>query len=122
MKITRNYLQNNPNHIFVFGDNTLRKGKAGAAELRNEPNTYGFITKKFPSNKDNAFFLPTTYEPIFREELFKLEMEIRKSQGVVWLLSPCGSGLANKHGIWEKIIRPEFERLGRDYENVRLLF
>lgn len=122
MEITKEFLRNNPNYIFVFGDNTLRKGKAGAAKLRDEPNTYGFITKKFPSNRDNAFFTIESYKPIFQEELFKLEMEIRKSQGVVWLLSACGSGLANKYKIWENIIHPEFERLERTYQNVRLLF
>ena len=44
--ITQKYLREHSNEIFVFGDNILRKGHGGAAALRNEPNTYGFITKK----------------------------------------------------------------------------
>lgn len=46
--ITRDYLRKNIDHIFVYGDNTLHKGNKGAAILSNEPNTHGFVTKKFP--------------------------------------------------------------------------
>jgi hypothetical protein len=35
MYITKKYLENHPNHIFVFGDNSLRQGKGGAASLRD---------------------------------------------------------------------------------------
>ena len=70
-KITKKFLQENPNVIFVFGDNLLRKGKGGAAKLRDEPNTYGFITKKAPNNQDSSFYRPIEYRYIFEEELRK---------------------------------------------------
>lgn len=44
--VTKQFLDNNPNAIFVFGDNLLRVGYGGAAILRDHPQTYGFITKK----------------------------------------------------------------------------
>ena len=67
MKITKKYLQENPNHIFVFGDNFLKRGKAGGAEFRDEPNTYGFLTKKYPNNNDDSFFKPNEYVKIFAD-------------------------------------------------------
>ena len=56
MIITKEYLRNNLNNMFVFGDNLLRRGYAGAASLRDEPNAYGFITKKAPNNDDKSFY------------------------------------------------------------------
>ena len=122
MLITKEYLQKNPNHIFVFGDNLLRKGFAGAAILRNEPNTYGFITKKYPSNDDKSFFKPEEYKEFFLKELQKLELEIKKTPNNLWLISSIGSGLANKYNIWEKIIKHDIIKLTERYNNVRILF
>ncbi|MFW6247319.1 MAG: hypothetical protein ACOC22_04075 [bacterium] len=65
--ITRKYLKENPEHIFVFGDNLLRKGYGGAAKLRDLPNTYGFITKKYPDNKDESFYTPDEYMIFIKE-------------------------------------------------------
>jgi hypothetical protein len=48
--IAREYLRSHPDHVFVFGDNLLGRGLGGAAALRREPNTFGFITKKRPDN------------------------------------------------------------------------
>lgn len=122
MKVTKEFLRNNPNYIFVFGDNQIHKGYKGAASLRDEPNSYGFITKKKPSFKDDAYFKPEEYHPIFLEELQKLELRIRSSVGTVWFISPIGSGLANKYNIWEKVIKKELEKLSEKYQNVRLLW
>ena len=34
--VTAQWLRDNTNCIFVYGDNTLHRGKMGAAELRDE--------------------------------------------------------------------------------------
>lgn len=122
MLITKDYLRKNPNHIFVFGDNKLRKGLGGAASLRNEPNTYGFITKKYPDDRDGSFFKPDEYAPIFNKELSTLERAIMGAPNCLWLISPLGSGLANKYRIWEEIIHRELNKLPSRHHNVRLLF
>jgi len=49
--VSRGYLQTHPEYIFVFGDNLDRKGKGGAAKLRDMPNSLGFITKRHPNQK-----------------------------------------------------------------------
>ena len=119
--ITQKYLQDNPDHIFVFGDNHLRKGKAGAAKLRDLPNSYGFITKRYPNNETKSFYKPEEYKFIFEEELDKLLVEIIMNQKKTFLISKLGSGLANKFHIWEKVIEPVLRTLIR-YKNVKLLW
>jgi hypothetical protein len=48
--IKREDLQNNPNIIYLFGDNQLRTGLGGQAkEMRGEPNAVGIATKMSPS-------------------------------------------------------------------------
>jgi hypothetical protein len=121
MRVTREYLRKNPNHIFVFGDNLLRRGKGGAAVLRDEPNTYGFVTKKAPNNKDESFYKPEEYMDEFLWELNMLERCIRSCPKNIWLITPLGSGLANRYRIWEEIIQPGLEVL-RKYKNVIFLW
>jgi hypothetical protein len=122
MNITKEYLKQHPDHIFVFGDNTLRKGKKGAAELRDEPNTYGFITKKEPNNKDNSFYTIEEYEKIFKIELQRLICEIETNPNCLFLISKLGAGLANKYGIWEYIIEPQLKEILSKYNNVKFLY
>tara|TARA_Y100001973_G_scaffold30409_1_gene45953 strand:+ start:163 stop:8913 length:8751 start_codon:yes stop_codon:yes gene_type:complete len=56
-KITREDLQNNPDTVYLFGDNLQGKGKGGqAAAMRGEPNAAGIPTKKTPSTDDGAYF------------------------------------------------------------------
>jgi len=119
--ITEDYLNANPNFIFVFGDNLKRVGCGGAAKLRHLPNTYGFITKKAPSNKDEDYYKPEEYHDIFMDEVDKLHEEIFNNPDKIYLISKLGSGLANKYKIWECLISVYIEVFS-EYENVRLLF
>lgn len=120
MIITKEYLRANPSHVFVFGDNLLRAGLGGAASLRYEPNTYGFITKKAPNIKDSSFYTPEEYQPVFEAELDKLKEVIDNSPDKTFLVSKLGAGLANKYGIYEKVIRDRLPEL-LVYPNVRLI-
>lgn len=118
--ISESFLRNNPDYIFVFGDNLLQKGKGGAAKLRDEPNTYGFITKKAPDNNDISFYRPDEYELKFKTELEKLEKLIQRNPNKIFLISKLGGGLANKYNIREKIIIPNINKLSK-YANVIFL-
>jgi len=121
MIITKEYLNNNPNYIFVFGDNTLRKGKGGAAKLRDEPNSYGFITKKYPNNQNNSFYKPEEYQYVFDIEFEKLKDLIIKNPNKKFLISKLGAGLANRYHIFEEIIEPQLQKL-KKYLNVSFLY
>ncbi len=55
--ITRQMLKDEPETLFVFGDNMLRLGYGGQAkEMRGEPNAMGIPTKWKPSMNADAFF------------------------------------------------------------------
>ena len=55
--ITRDKVKENPDVLYLFGDNLLRKGLGGQAkEMRGEPNTLGIVSKKYPSNSSGSFY------------------------------------------------------------------
>ena len=120
--IDKDYLRKHPNSVFVFGDNLIRKGKGGAAILRDEPNTYGFITKKFPNNRDESFYRPEEYRPVFIRELANLHKEISANPNKVYLISKLGAGLANRYHIWEEVIEPDLQRMLGIFPNVLFLW
>ena len=45
-----------PDHLFIFGCNTLKKGTGGQAQIRYCQNAYGIPTKKYPSMSKYSFF------------------------------------------------------------------
>jgi len=116
------HLQRNKDHVFVFGDNLDRFGFGGAAILRYEPNTYGFITKKHPDNEDGSFYTVEEYKDVFEEELELLKKEITEHPEKLYLITKLGAGLANKYKIWENVIQERLTELPDEFENVRLLF
>jgi hypothetical protein len=62
-RISREFVRANRDRIFLFGDNLAGKGFGGqAAAMRGEPNCVGIPTKKFPSNRDDAFFTDLEFE------------------------------------------------------------
>lgn len=119
--VSTQYLRENPDHIFVFGDNKIGRGKKGAAIHRDEPNAYGFVTKKRPSYANDAYYKPREYKDVFDKELSKLIALIEANPTKTYLISRLGSGLANKYKIWEKVIEQGLEPL-RKYPNVKFLF
>jgi len=120
--ITREYLISHPNEIFVFGDNTIRKGYGGGAKLRNLPNTYGFITKKYPNYYDYSYYRLNEYRSVLKKEIEKLTSVIEANPNKKFLISKLGGGLANKYGIW-RIIKPELIKLKEKFgDRIELLF
>jgi len=121
MIVTEELLNKYPNLVFVFGDNTIRKGLGGAAKLRYLPNTYGFITKKFPDNKPSSFYTQEEYRGVFAKEIIKLIERISGSRHEMFLISRLGGGLANRYNIHEAIIAPGLEIL-KAFGNVKFLY
>ena len=120
--ITREFLDENPNAVFVFGDNTLRRGQGGAAILRYHPQALGFITKVTPSYEDEAFYTPQNYLSVYSEELEKLKTILTANPTRTYLISAVGGGLANKFGIFEEIIEKRMKSDLRDFKNVTFLW
>lgn len=107
--ITPEYLQAHPDHIFVFGDNDTRSGLGGAAILRYQLNTYGFITKWRPDNREESFYTLREYTHVYAYELKNLIEEIEAHPDKTYLISKIGAGLANRFGIWDEIIEPNIK-------------
>jgi 1-aminocyclopropane-1-carboxylate deaminase/D-cysteine desulfhydrase-like pyridoxal-dependent ACC family enzyme len=122
MEITREYLQNNPNHIFVFGDNAKKVGTGGAAKFRDMPNTYGFVTKKYPCNHNWCFYSVDEYLPVYKYEVIRLITEIENNPDKIYLISKIGSGLANKFRIFENVIELSIKSDLAQYTNVVFLW
>jgi len=122
MIITKDYLLTHPSHLFVFGDNTIRKGLGGGARLRYMKNSYGFITKKFPDNIDSSFYRPEEYFEVYKKEIITLKNFILCSGYEKVLISKLGGGLANKYNIFENIILPNIKKNLKEFENIVYLF
>lgn len=61
--ITREYVRENRDKLFLFGDNLERRGYGGqAAAMRDEPNAIGIPTKKSPNNTAGAFISDSEFE------------------------------------------------------------
>lgn len=87
-------LRCNPDKIYVFGDNLLRRGTAGQAAIRSEPNAFGIPTKRAPSMAPSAFFSdqPDEVEAVLQalRELYVLA----RTKAVVFPAAGIGTGLA----------------------------
>jgi hypothetical protein len=118
IKITQEFLDFNSSAYFVFGDNLERWGHGGAAKLRDHPRAIGFITKKFPDNKDESFYKPEEYSPVFFEELKKLKLFIEQRPEKTFYISQLGGGLANKYRIWQKLVSHNLTRALENCNNV----
>jgi len=120
--VTKEFLDQNPNAVFIFGDNRRRLGYGGAASLRDHPQTYGFITKKNPDNMDESFFHPESYHIDFTVQSVELQLIIEKNPDKIYYISQLGGGLANRYKIWEKVCKPRLEKYFSVYDNVVFLW
>ena len=120
--VTKQFLDENPNAVFIFGDNLRRVGYGGAAALRDHPQTYGFVTKKNPDNRDDSFFRPESYAIDFLAYMIELQLFIEKNTDKTFYISQLGGGLANRYKIREKVIKPGLEKYFSHYDNVVFLW
>ena len=120
--ITEKYLRKHQNEIFVFGENLEQEGYLGSAGLRNLPNTYGFITKKYPDSRYKSYYKIDEYKTVYKEEIKKLKEFIKKNQDKLFLISKIGSGLANRHKIFEEIIEPNIKKDLSEFRNIKFLW
>ena len=61
--ITRHYVKNNPDKVFIFGDNDEKDGYAGQAkEMRGEKNAIGIPTKKKPDNTQDSYYTDSEFD------------------------------------------------------------
>lgn len=92
--ISRDFVQQNKDKIFVFGDNNEGVGFGGQAkEMRGEPNTIGIPTKKSPLE----FYSDIEYEENknnINKAVNKIINELKKGKTIVFPKDGIGTGLA----------------------------
>ena len=89
---TREEVANDPDNIYIFGDNLIEKGRGGQACIRGLSNAFGIPTKKLPAMHANAFFSDEELE----ENKVAIDNAIAKlPKGTNWIYNPnIGAGLA----------------------------
>jgi hypothetical protein len=89
----------NPNKLYIFGDNLLRKGSgpySGQAVIRHCKNAHGIATKREPNNMPYAFFSDKQDEfEAVGEDFFALLDKISSYNVVVFPSDGLGTGRAN---------------------------
>jgi len=87
--------RDNPNTVFVFGDNLIGRGKRGQAVIRDEPNAFGIPTKRLPSMREGSFFSEQQDEYIAVDAAIDKLIDMRKNgYQIVFPSSGVGTGLA----------------------------
>jgi hypothetical protein len=88
---------NNPDKLYIFGDNTFRKGTGGQAQIRHCDNSYGICTKWAPNTTDGAYFIDSIncLEIVERDihELIKIS-KTNKYTEIIFPEDGLGSGLS----------------------------
>ena len=106
--ITRQMLKDEPDTLFVFGDNMVEKGLGGQAkEMRGEPNAVGIPTKNFPDMGKFDFFSDKDFDrakvridAIFA---FLVTNKALNKREIVWPKDGIGTGLADLQNKAPKI-------------------
>ena len=114
---------NNPNKIYIFGDNLCGIGKGGQAIIRDCSNAFGIPTKRAPSMNNNAFFSDQfdEYEAV-KAKIEKLITLDRYKTDITFVFPTAGlgTGLAQMKTKSPKLFKYMNEQLnkhfGVDYE------
>jgi hypothetical protein len=91
-------VSDNPNKIFIFGDNNARVGKGGQAIIRDLPNTAGIRTKKGPNNKSVSFYNDNEFEQNCKnilDDILSIKAKMLTGKNIVFSSGGYGTGLAN---------------------------
>lgn len=99
--IRREDLRRNPQVLYVFGDNMLRKGLGGLAAIcRFEKNAVGVVTKYLPSMAPDAFFTDDAVGVLAQNRQIDKDMKplfahVKHGGIVVWPTDGIGTNLAD---------------------------
>ena len=119
-------VRNNPDCLWLFGDNDIKRGKGGQAIIRDEPNTFGIPTKKLPSNSDKAFYRDSEFIENRRKIIHAFEtlkIIAKKYKAIVLPEAGFGTGLAKLHITAPKtleFLNHQVERLKYEYKPIQV--
>jgi len=96
--ITRKFIRDHRNTIFVFGDNVEGGGYGGQAkEARGEPNAWGLPTKWRPDNRNDSFFTDGGFKETkhYIDECFRGILYFKRRGHEIVFFPRIGMGLAD---------------------------
>ncbi len=116
-RIYREDLKNNPNILYIFGDNLDREGLGGQAkEMRGEQNAFGIATKRsiyHGDNKDYFFDGEKDVLPILQNEFDHLRAFIKSDSWKAICIPSDGIGTGLS-------MMPEYAPKALKFINMRL--
>lgn len=95
--ITRDMVRAEPEARFVFGDNIARAGFGGqAAAMRDEPNSIGVATKRFPGADEGDFFsdLDADAWAVIEDDIDQVAAALAEGRAVYVPRDGLGTGLS----------------------------
>lgn len=103
---TEQDVKDNPEFIFVFGDNMLKEGRGGQAVIRDCSNSVGLRTKIKPSMEKNAFFSDNKKSfTIVSNDLRRIEDLLFLDNDIILSQNGYGNGLAKLPSKAPKLYR-----------------
>ena len=121
-KVTKQYLRNNPNVIFVFGDNSKRLGKLGTSFLRDELNTYGFVIKKNSKSDASSYFEIEEYSNVYFNEIDKFRKEVMENRDRIFLIDDFGKWKNGDINLFDNFLKEKMIDDLSDLDNVKFLW
>lgn len=123
---TVDLVKQNPDKIYVFGDNCYNVGNGGQAVIRGEVNSFGIVTKIAPDNKVDSFFTDkefNRFKEYVDDDIFHLtkNYNLGNYQAIVFPKDGLGTGLADLPNKAPKCFEYLNTRLREEYgfDNVR---
>ena len=116
--VLRGKIKQNPNVLYLFGDNLIRKGLGGQAkEMRGEPNTIGIVTKRYPSNHPTSFIYDSDKDiedikAIIDADINKVKSLLSTGKYKALVIPPIGVGLAKLPSNAPQLFKYLQDRLG----------
>ena len=115
--VSRKTVRENPDKVFVFGDNDQRKGLGGQAKaMRGEKNAVGVRTKKAPRRDRDSYYIDNELEENKKkidEDFEKIWQALADGKTIVIPAAGLGTGLArtNSNKKTMAYIQQQIERL-----------
>jgi len=109
--ISKTFLNDNLNYIYIFADNINRRGTTYSSKLRYCKNTYGFILKKFNNGKATSIYNKRAYETKYKSEVIKLKEYIKDNPDKIFIFEDFREDSANRYEIVESIIIPNIQKI-----------
>ena len=108
---TRGLIRATPNQFYIFGDNLAMAGYGGQAkEARNEPNSIGIPTKRYPGRKDEDYLADSDlahWRIVAAPSMARVLKELGRGAIVNMPADGIGTGLAKLKAraplIWDEL-------------------